>query len=396
VNERKPEGPARLDALTGLRFAAALGILAFHFGDPLVASGPAWLVRLQQGGHAWVGLFYVLSGFVLAHAHPAPLDAAGRRAFWIARGARLYPAYLLAFLLAAPFAAERWWGLGPVAAAKMTGVAAASLLLVQAWAPPIARLWNAPGWSTSVVASFYAAFPWIAAALARRSRRGLVAALAAAWAVSLAFPLLYLAARPDGPGAEWLPHEPRWLEALKFHPLARAGEFVAGVALGLLHRRGLHLGRAAPAVAAGALALAVGVVASGAAPYVLLHNGLLVPLYALALLGLAPGHGLLARALASRPARTAGDASFALYALQDPLWRWARELSGAAGAPASAAFVLAFSAFAIALAVAVSSGLERPARRWLRARLSGGAGLRALRRRPAPASSAPAQPPARP
>lgn len=383
--------PPRLGALTGLRFAAAFGILLFHYGAPLVAGAPEWAGRLQRGGHAWVGLFYVLSGFVLAHAHPEPMRPEERRAFLAARLARLYPAYLVAFALSAPFAAQRWWDGGAAAAAKMGVVAVATLLLVHAWAPPIARLWNAPGWSTSVVASFYAAFPPIAARLGRLGRRGLLAALAGAWALSLAFPLAYLALAPDGPGALDLPREPRWLLALKFHPVPRAGEFLAGVALGLLHRRGLALPRAGGVVAVAALSAAAAVIGSGRAPYVLLHNGLLVPLYALALLGLARGDGVLGRALASAPARTLGDAAFALYALQEPLWRWARLLAGDPLARASSSFVVAFCVGATAAAVAVSLAVERPARRWLRARLAGdpqrasaAAGERQVRRGPAP------------
>src|SRR6266511_1423051 len=84
---------------------------------------------------------------------------------------------------------------------------------------------------------------------------------------------------------------------------------------------------------------AAGVLASGAAPYVLLHDGLLVPLFAVAVLALAQGRGVLARALGSAPARALGDASFALYVLQAPLWLWGRRLAGGDG-PASPAFVL--------------------------------------------------------
>jgi peptidoglycan/LPS O-acetylase OafA/YrhL len=361
----------RLPALTGLRFVAALAILLFHYGGPLVARAPAWLERARTNGFAWVGLFYVLSGFVLARAHPEPMDAAARRRFWIARLARLYPAYLVAFLLGAPFVLERWSAGGSAAVAKAAVVAAAALLLVQAWIPPVARIWNAPGWSTSVVASFYLAFPYVAARLARLSRRGLWLALAGAWALSLSLPLLWLALRPDGPVANFTWNEPFWLEALKFHPLARSGEFLAGVALGLLDRRAPLVRRRGGIAAAVAFAAAFGLLAWGGLPYPLLHNGALVPLFALGVLGVARSSGPVARALSSAPARTLGDASFALYALQEPLWLWARRLAGEPGPHASPAFVLAFSAAAIAISVCVSTGLERPARRALRALLSG-------------------------
>jgi peptidoglycan/LPS O-acetylase OafA/YrhL len=362
-----PRPVGRLPAVAGLRFAAALGILLFHHDDVLVAGLPAWVERIRAGGYVWVGLFYVLSGFVLARANPAPLQPAERRAFWGARLARLYPAYLLAFVLATPFALARWSGHAPLASAKAAVVAVSSLLLVQAWIPPIARLWNAPGWSTSVVLAFYAAFPFVVGRLARLRRRGLWVALAGAWLASLAGPLLWLALRPDGPVADPTWNEPPWLLALKFHPLARSGEFVAGVVLGLLHARGLRIGRLAAAVLGPlALAAAVALLAWGRAPYPLLHNGLLVPLFAVALLALASGGGPLAAVLGSSPARTLGDASFALYALQEPLWLWGRLVTGSRGDP-SVAFVCCWIAVAIGISVAVARGLERPARRALRA-----------------------------
>ncbi|MGC3998234.1 MAG: acyltransferase [Anaeromyxobacter sp.] len=370
-----PRDPPRLQALAGLRFVAAAGILLFHFGGPLTAGAPAWVERLREGGHAWVGLFYLLSGFVLAQAHPAPMTAPERRAFLVARLARLYPAYLLAFLLSAPATLARWDGLGAPGALRAAVVAGAALLLVQAWLP-IARLWNPPGWSTSVVASFYVAFPALVARLSRLRRRGLALALGAAWGASLALPLLYLWLQPEGPGAELLAREPRWLEALKFHPLARAGEFGAGVVLGLLQQRG-QLRRVGSGAAVVALLAAAGILAGGAAPYLLLHNGLLVPLYAVTVVGLAQG-GRLARALGSRPLAALGDASFALYALQFPLWHWARVLADAPPDPVGPGFVLAFAAAAAAVSLAVSRLLERPARRWLRAALTPArAGLRA-------------------
>jgi peptidoglycan/LPS O-acetylase OafA/YrhL len=318
----------------------------------------------------------VLSGFVLALAHPAPLAREGRRAFWIARLARLYPAYLLAFVLAAPFALERWQGGGPGAAPRAAAVGVASLLLLQAWVPRIARLWNAPGWSTSVALAFSVAFPFAAAALSRLGRRGLALALAGAWTLSLVPPLLWLALRPDGAVADPTWNEPRWLLALKFHPLARLGEFLAGVALGLLHVRGVKLPRPS-LLGPAALAAAVAILAWGGAPYPLLHNGLLVPLFAVLVLAAASGEGLPWRALGSAPLRALGDASFALYALQEPLWLWARHLAGEPAGDASPAFVLAWALGATALAVAVSRMLERPARRALRSALLGARGAAA-------------------
>jgi peptidoglycan/LPS O-acetylase OafA/YrhL len=52
-----------------------------------------------------VGLFYVLSGAVLVYSGATEEGglAASRHSLWRARFARIYPAYLLALLISAPF-----------------------------------------------------------------------------------------------------------------------------------------------------------------------------------------------------------------------------------------------------------------------------------------------------
>ena len=97
-----------LDALTGLRFLAALHVVLFHFGKTLVAATPEGVRHWVGAGYSAVGVFFVLSGFVLAWNY---LDGDGRmqagpRAFWAARVARVYPVYALTFLLSAPATIE--------------------------------------------------------------------------------------------------------------------------------------------------------------------------------------------------------------------------------------------------------------------------------------------------
>src|SRR5436853_4220175 len=59
-----------------------------------------------------------------------------------------------------------------------------------------------------------------------------------------------------------------------------------------------------------------------ALPYLLLHNGLVDPLFALLIYSLASGEGPLA-ALLSLPAMVVlGEASYALYIVHIPLWDW--------------------------------------------------------------------------
>jgi peptidoglycan/LPS O-acetylase OafA/YrhL len=82
-------------SLTGLRFGRALWIALYHlvllYGDAASAHQP-WIAV----GSARVDIFFVLSGFVLAHVYA--VRTGGKFAFdtfFAARIARLYPLHLL-------------------------------------------------------------------------------------------------------------------------------------------------------------------------------------------------------------------------------------------------------------------------------------------------------------
>ena len=93
-----------LPALTGLRWFAAMWVVLLHFGQALIPFGPPVLRNISSCGYAAVGLFFVLSGFVLAYNY---LDSDGRlvvtkEKFWTARFVRIFPTYLLAIAIALP------------------------------------------------------------------------------------------------------------------------------------------------------------------------------------------------------------------------------------------------------------------------------------------------------
>ena len=99
-------------ALNGLRFLAAIAIVSFHYGPTTngFSALPAFCRDLVRTGPISLGFFYILSGFVLTHAHSdrVPRTPVSRRSFWFARVARLYPVYLLAFVLFIPIAYEKY------------------------------------------------------------------------------------------------------------------------------------------------------------------------------------------------------------------------------------------------------------------------------------------------
>lgn len=310
-----------LGALTGLRFFAAFSVVVYHFAMPALKNWPVPLVHLAGSGYTAVSLFFLLSGFILSYSY---LDRQGsmrgtRRAFYVSRFARIFPAYFLAFVLAAP--TNILWSLKiqslQVATMKLATNALVVLTFLQSWTPWTAWAWNFPAWSVSVEAFFYFTFPWIAPRLTRLRPRACFAAACGLWLLSLLAPsLLYLLHGTAGaPGLG-----DRMQMVVEFNPLLRLPEFTIGILLGRLYRMGCDFGRASAAVSYLSVAALLAVLAfCPAIPHPLLANGLLVPLFACLLISLARNEGSLAWLLSQPVIMTLGEASFGIYILQIPV-----------------------------------------------------------------------------
>lgn len=288
-------------ALDGLRFIAAMHIVLFH---TIHIPG----LRLVTWGSTSTSLFFILSGFVLAYAYTGDEGAlrVPARAFWWRRVARLYPLSILAQVAVIPFV----WGSYPPA--ERLPRAAAVLTGMQGWFPTFADSFNSPGWSVAVLVFSYLMFPLVAAATRGWSTRRLAAGLAAAWVWCLLPAGAYMAMD----GGEY------WLIAINHHPFSRFPEFLVGLLLArlMLSAPGLRVPRWTVAAAVALLAAALLLLPVSVFP--LAHNGLLAPLHALLIAGLAIGGGWLARLLATRPLREMGRASFAMFLLHVPIYAW--------------------------------------------------------------------------
>ncbi|BDA63886.1 acyltransferase family protein [Actinomyces capricornis] len=206
-----PVQPGRdLPRLTSLRFFAALLIVLFHARlHHFVPQGQFFDVA-----HMGVAFFFVLSGFVLAWA------SQGRRVeprrFWVNRFARVYPSHLVTMLIAVILIPPATWG-----------DLALNTLLLQAWSPhqATALALNAVAWSLSAEAFFYLLAPWLITAARRLPERHLVLAAGAWWLTTIvAGRMLVVVAGTE----EW----PYYL------PLLRSSEFLIGIVLAELFRRG--------------------------------------------------------------------------------------------------------------------------------------------------------------
>lgn len=152
--------PQDIKALTPLRFAAAMWVLLYFFGERL---GMGW--REVSGfiakGYLGVDLFFILSGFILAHVYGP--QVIGKRfnygSFLWARLARLYPVHLatLGMLVAIAIAAK---AIGiETASAFDFGTLWGQVFMVQAWGLIPAGGWNHPAWSISAEWFAYLVFP---------------------------------------------------------------------------------------------------------------------------------------------------------------------------------------------------------------------------------------------
>ena len=139
-------GRPRLLALDLLRFAAALVVALGHFSG----SGA---IRIASGFWMAVPLFFVLSGYVLAHAYEREI-AVGKldlRSFVIYRLARLYPLHILAFAaICALWTVVQL--LNPIANFRLVaswGQVFETLILTHFWLGNV-QSFNLPSWSISV------------------------------------------------------------------------------------------------------------------------------------------------------------------------------------------------------------------------------------------------------
>lgn len=153
---------SRGGALDGLRFAAALLIVLYHYGS----EAPIALADLHpvfSRGYLATDFFLILSGFVLGRAYGGQIlsGSVGVVAFLKKRLTRLWPAQLI--ILAAMLivvSGAQLVGQQPDHPDNFTPLALMmQALMVQAWGVTGGGGWNHPSWSLSALVVCYAAFP---------------------------------------------------------------------------------------------------------------------------------------------------------------------------------------------------------------------------------------------
>ncbi|WP_407570934.1 acyltransferase family protein [Deinococcus altitudinis] len=287
----------QLPGLNLLRVFASLYMVMYHVHPPFL---PVPLQNFFSDGASDTSLFFILSGFLLAHLYAGKeMDGSGQRGFVWRRMARIFPANLLGllFVLLAQAAFGNTF--------NDWGTLAQCLALVQAWTVGSSYALNVPAWSMSCLFFFYLLFPVVMPVLRKMTTGYLQILLLIVW-ISSAFVVPLLSRWPGVFGTE------SWIQYLHNSPLPRSLEFVLGVGLALLiARKGMlsvwWFRLAVPAVFCAMLT------ASGET--VRIDNGLLAPISAVLILAFANPGPLVERLGRSKAIEVLASASICVFLL---------------------------------------------------------------------------------
>jgi peptidoglycan/LPS O-acetylase OafA/YrhL len=286
-----------LPGLNILRVLATLYMVMYHLHPSFL---PDALQRFFSAGSTDTSLFFILSGFLLAHLYAEkPMDAAGQLRFLRRRLSKILPANVVGLLFV--LLAHRAFGHG----VQDWGTVVQCLALVQAWTVGGAYSLNVPAWSMSCLLFFYLLFPVVLPRLQRLATPSLQLFMFAGWIGSaLVVPVL----------AQWpgVFEASAWAGYLHNSPLPRSLEFMLGMGLAILvARKGMPpvwLVWLAVPVSVTVLVLTAGEVSG-------INNGVLAPFSICLLLAFANPGARLVRLGQSGVVETLSKASIGVFML---------------------------------------------------------------------------------
>jgi len=297
-----------LESLTGIRGAASVWVVIYHFGQgiPGYSIIPSlYSYSLVSNGFRGVDLFFILSGFIMMHAHAkdfARIDLENIRRFALLRAFRIYPVNFVALLLILAICAAlpgyvewfRSWT-NEVSLKSYTPLSfLQTATLSNRWFIPDFGLWNIVTWSLSVELLAYLLLPFLAYLLLKIRSANLCLFISIASVLSMIAILLAF-------------HNWKGDSVTRLGIVRGLGGFVAGAAM--RHYVALAPDRnRAPGWVALASVAAVGVL------LIFPNLGILIPPAFTFLIGaLSYQRGVISAMLSSRPMMFLGKISFSIY-----------------------------------------------------------------------------------
>jgi peptidoglycan/LPS O-acetylase OafA/YrhL len=340
------EAPVRFRSLDAWRGVCALCVAVLHLNTTGIFATGARTYHASR----LVDFFFVLSGFVIAHAYRDSLARGQVGTFLLRRVGRLWPLHIaiLGLLVAMALAGSR---LGLHVQGWDYSALPANLTLTHSWGFYDQLTWNGPSWSISTEILAYLLY----ALMAWRIRGRALDAAAAIVMAAAVFMLVAIA--PKGMDS-----------AQHFGAVRCLFGFMAGTLANSLWRGGLRLRGELPALLA-AIAAAAWLPDAAAI--------LIVPVFAWTILVFASDAGRISRALGHRFPQMLGRVSYSIYMvhyaidvglmtillLATPL---VREVNGVATVVAPTWLADAISLFYLAVVVLVANltyaAIEKPGR----------------------------------
>jgi peptidoglycan/LPS O-acetylase OafA/YrhL len=333
-SQEKANRPKSLNALTSLRFFAAIIIVIHHSkGSFWVAS--QWLMDLQTNQP--VSFFFVLSGFILAYVYPYMENINDVSRFLIARFARIWPLHLATFFLVLfLFPAD----LRTVGGQDTPILIFANLFMIQSCIPILNYYasYNWLSWAISTEFAFYLFFPWLLHAWHRTWHIKLLCAFLMVIAIITCANMVHL---PSGEATGATGHV-GYSGLIYIGPFGRLFEFALGMALALVFPRmtslfnpGRTLGTIIEVVAL-IMAVAIMAVSPSIANSIILHYpwigvsgrywllsaGLPCGIYGILILLMAMEKGLISRLFSWSFLRGIGEMSLSIFLLHQILVRY--------------------------------------------------------------------------
>ncbi|HEX2914807.1 MAG TPA: acyltransferase [Chloroflexia bacterium] len=314
-----------IDTLTGLRMIAAgvVYLAHLHVWRSYPDGFPIWLQTIMKHGYVGVLLFFTLSGFVICYTYFDRLEtrfSSTWKSYFVARFARIYPMYFLAFALGVATAA--------VSNQKKPSlpVTLEWLTATQTWDRKIqvfdTYLTDFPGWSVGVEIFLYIAFPFLVFPILQRCKsiRSLVVLLGLANLIAFAVPTLFLIT-----GFASLSNGQSWSDPtyyLYYFPPTHLCAFVSGAAAARLYVRLKMYPVSKRENLLGSIALFVAI---GGCIFLMMQNwniwvfysfnAALLPFFTVTIFCLARYRNPIAWILSRRWAVLLGEASYSFYLL---------------------------------------------------------------------------------
>jgi peptidoglycan/LPS O-acetylase OafA/YrhL len=295
--------------LNFIRFILAIGVVLFHYGKNYYPFNQGILNDIIVNSAFRVSFFFFISGFVMCLVY-APLSATLTvREFYKKRLTRILPMYWLAFIVSILLI------LFVLNASPKGLVIITHFLGLQSLYPGYVLDLNFTAWSISVELVFYSVFPFLLRWILKFPAGKLMSVAFILWLLQTAQHIIFVDLIWDG--SKWRE------EFISTFPLWHIVTFIGGMATArmiALDSFPASFRRYALAVFMVCLVLFGYVILVPNPVLKYIHNGLLLPLFALTVLSLYYDRSFLHRFLSAKSVNSLGDLSYAIFIFQYPLW----------------------------------------------------------------------------